>query len=67
MSDPRSPKFIIALCVATIIKPNVPHHNSHHGTHTVKYRSETHSSHFISFRFNQYSVIYLGVIDINIK
>lgn len=67
MSDPRSPKFIIALCVATIIKPNVPHRNSHHGTRAVKYRSETHSSHFISFRYNQYLVIYECVIDINIK
>lgn len=63
MSDPRSPKFIIALCVATIIKANVPHH----GAHTVKYRSETHSSHFISFRYNQYSVIYQGAVDVSIK
>lgn len=40
MSDPRSPKFIIALCVAATIKPSVPHHNTHHCAHAMKYRSE---------------------------
>lgn len=27
MSDPHSPKFIIALCEAATIKPGAPHHN----------------------------------------
>lgn len=30
MSDPHSPKFIIAPCEAATIKPSIPHHNTAH-------------------------------------
>lgn len=49
MSDPHSPKFIIALCEAATIKPSAPHHNSHH---TMKNISRSLYSYF--FRYNTY-------------
>lgn len=56
MSDPHSPKFIIALCEAATIKPSAPHHNTHHCSHTMKYISE-------SLRYN----IYLVTLTFHVK
>lgn len=63
MSDPHSPKFIIALCEAATIKPSAPHHNTHHCSHTMKYISESLYSHCHSLRYN----IYLGTLTFHVK